>query len=823
MEKNSILNTIDQIASQAKKQGLAHLHTQNSQLSDNCLILDEKEVVNFGSCSYLGLELDERLKNAAKEGIENFGTQFSSSRAYVSLGLYKSLENKLSQLFEAAVLVTPTTTLGHIGAIPVLVSSADAVIMDHQVHTSVQTAVGLVKAKDTHVELVRHNRLDLLEKRILELKGKHEKIWYMADGVYSMYGDLAPMDEIYALLDKYPELWFYVDDAHAMTAFGNRGRGVVLGSRAIHPRMVVAVSLNKAFATGGGALVFPTAELAQKVRNCGTTLITSGPMQPSALAAANACVDMHLSNEIKIYQDELAEKIRYTHLLLKKYNLPDLAEPTTPIFFVAVGLPKVGYNIINRMIESGYYLNLGIFPAVPIKNTGIRFTITRLHTFEQIENMIAAMAHHYPLALEEEGVTRNQIYAAFKIPLPDEKAMNQLVQAGINHTQLITSHYKSIAEVPVTEWDGLMNARGIFNANALAVLEKSFSNNEKPEDNWLFDYLVIRDFTGKPVLATFTTCAITKDDMLSHEAVSFDVETKRKSNPYLFTSRTLSLGSQLTEGNHLYIDYASPMWKEALQILMQKMEQLQHTYKASTLMLRDLPAVDSRMDDFMVDNGYFKVHLPESYKTDVSSWNNEDEFYESLSKRSKRHFKENIRRHESRFSTVVSTQVSEPELRECYALYTRVKNNSLALNTFSLPYALFQKMNESGDWEIIRMYVDGETGPGKCAGMVMAYRHGNSYSGVIVGLNYDVNSETPVYRRALYEVILRTKALGCQFANFGFSAGVEKKKFGAVAVESCAYMQVKDNFNMAALYSNSVKPLSNQYELSAVERRVQSV
>src|SRR5687768_18127799 len=105
MEKNSILNTIDQIASQAKKQGLAHLHTQNKSLSDNQLILDEKEVVNFGSCSYLGLELDSRLKDAAKEGIDNFGTQFSSSRAYVSLGLYKSLEEKLSQLFEAPTLV----------------------------------------------------------------------------------------------------------------------------------------------------------------------------------------------------------------------------------------------------------------------------------------------------------------------------------------------------------------------------------------------------------------------------------------------------------------------------------------------------------------------------------------------------------------------------------------------------------------------------------------------------------------------------------------------------------------------------------------------
>lgn len=820
MKKNSILNTIDQIAATAKKNGLAHLYTEDKSLTDNSLTLDDRAVVNFGSCSYLGLELDSRLREAAKAGIDQYGTQFSSSRAYVSLGLYKSLEEKLSRLFETPVLVTPTTTLGHIGAIPVLVGSQDAVIMDHQVHNSVQTAVNLVKSRDTQVELLRHNRLDLLEKRILELKGCHEKIWYMADGIYSMFGDLAPMDAIYALLDKYPELWVYVDDAHAMTAFGRMGRGSVLGNRKIHERMIVAVSLNKAFATGGGALVFPNAELAQRVRNCGTTLITSGPMQPSALAAANACVDLHLSGEIHGLQEELADKIRYTHQLLKKYGLPDLAEPTTPIFFIAVGFPKVGYNLINRMIESGFYLNLGIFPAVPIKNTGIRFTVTRLHTFEQIEQMVQAMAYHYPLALKEENVTKAQIYAAFKIPHPDEQVMNQLVESAVNHSNLISHHYKSIFDVPANEWNSVMQGRGIFDWNTLNMLERAFSNNTKPEDNWQFDYFIVRDFSGTPVLATFTTCALTKDDMLSHEAVSFDVEQKRRTNPYLFTSRTLSLGSQLTEGNHLYVDYRSPFWKEALQLLMQKMEELQYNYKASTLMIRDLPSDDTRMDDFMVANGYFKVALPESYKLDLRTWSNEEEFYQNLSKRSKRHFKENIRRYAARFVTQVRSGLTASEIQDCYSLYKNVKANSLALNTFTMPESLFKHLGAGKNWEVIQLFVREDSGAEVYAGMVLAYHQQSSYSGVIVGLDYQVNATTPVYRRALYEVMMRAKALGCEEVNFGFSAGIEKRKFGAVAIESCAYMQVKDNFNMAALYNNSVKSLSIQHELSVVERRI---
>ena len=160
--------------------------------------------------------------------------------------------------------------------------------------------------------------------------------------------------------------------------------------------------------------------MARRVRTCGGPLITSGPLQPAQLGSAVAAAKIHLTNEIYDMQEDLRERIKFTGLMLKKYHLPVIAENNAAVFFVGVHLPKVGYNMVRRMLEAGYYVNLGIFPAVPMKNTGIRFTITRLHSFSQIEQMIRTMAEELPKALKEEGVTYEDIYKAFKMPLPEQ-------------------------------------------------------------------------------------------------------------------------------------------------------------------------------------------------------------------------------------------------------------------------------------------------------------------------------------------------------------------------------------------------------------------
>ncbi len=798
--KNTSFEIVDQIATYAASNGIAHLFNEDEILNNNLITLNGKKAVNFGSCSYLGLEFDDRLKQASIEAVQRYGTQFSESRAYVSVKLYAELEQLLTRLFGYPTLVVPTTTLGHIGAIPVLVQQDDAVIVDHQVHTSVQTAVQLVKARGTHVELIRHNRVDLLEERIQALSKTHFQVWYMADGIYSMYGDACPIKEINYLLDTYKQFRFYADDAHGMSCFGENGKGYILNNFKLHERAVMATSFAKAFATGGAALVFPNKELARKVRACATTLITSGPMQPACLGAAIAAANIHLSSEINTLQDDLKSKILFANLMLKKYKLPLISASEAAIFFVGVSLPKLGYNLVKRMLNRGYYVNLGIFPAVPMRNTGIRFTITRLHSFAQIESMISTLAEEFPQALAEEEMTMEQIYRAFKMPIPEEVQQDQAIQTLVNQSlELSLEHRETIFDVNMQEWNSLFEGKGNFDWHGCAFLENTFSNHTLPENNWKFDYIIVRDHNGLVIAATFLTTSLWKDDMLAPAEVSELVEQKRKNDPYYLTSLVMTTGSQLTEGEHVYINKSSHLWKDAMRKLFDKMHELQDQYQANSIVVRDFMNTDESFDSFFVDNGFFKFSLPEANIIPSLDWENENGFYETLTKRSRQHYRQDIKKHIHKYELKTHETADKSDLLKWYQLYLNVKQKNRGLNTFTLPYRLFENMLIDGRWEIMTLHLKEEYNYKKIEGpsaVMFFYRSGEAFVPVLLGMDYTYQREYKTYLQVLYHTVMRAKQHQCKTLSLGFSATTEKKKVGAQPIPVVAYMQMKDSYHM---------------------------
>lgn len=809
-ETISMIDTIDEIATYGAKKGVFHLNTGNFKISGSKIFLNgeiNKEVTNFGSCSYLGLEFDPRLKQAAKDAIDCYGTQFSTSRTYISNRYYKELESLLDKIFDAHAVVTPTTTLGHIGAIPLFIGSNDALILDHQVHHSVQTAVNLVKSKGVHTELVRHNRMDLLEERIKILRQTHKKVWYMADGIYSMFGDATPVEEIYTLLNKYPELHFYVDDAHGMSCFGKNGRGYVLGKKPIHEKMIVATSFAKAFATGGGALIFPTKEMARRFRTCGGPMIFSGPMQPSQLGAAIASAKIHISEEINLFQEQLHASIRYANTLIKKYELPLISKSDSPVFFIGVSLPKIGYKMISRMINDGFFLNLGIFSAVPMKNTGIRFTITRNHSFREIEKMIQALAKNLKEVLLEESFTIEQIYKAFKMnPVKAEKPV-ELAPAEITETNFEVIHCKSISQIDKQLWDQLLGERGSFNWEGMKFLENTFTGNETEENNWTFDYVIVKDALKNPILATFLTSSLWKDDMLASESVSSQIESKRVAgDPYYLVSKVFTTGSTVTAGNHLYLDRSSSLWKDALDILLKKIAALQEEYHTSSTMLRDLPQRDADLDGFMMENGYFKINMPKSHTVEISQWSTRQGFLKTLSKRGQKHIKQDVFRHEDKYELTVCKNPTLEEIQHWYQLYLNVKNKSLELNTFTLPFRMFENMAQNPNWEVLTLSLKPEfdsRSERKPVAVMLNFVTEKAYSFMMVGIDYNFQHEYKPYRQAMYNVLIRAKGLGKKLVYLGYSASIEKRKFGAIPVESVGYMQAKDNYSMEVIESMS--------------------
>lgn len=802
---NSFYDTVDQIVTYGIDKGILHLYTSDKSFEGTRIEINEKKILNFGSCSYLGLEFDPRIKEAAKKAIDKYGTQFSESRAYVSLGSYKELQYLLENIFDAYCVITPTTTLGHIASIPVLVDDADAVIMDQQVHNSVQTAVQIVKARGVHIEYVRHNRMDLLEERVKELRSKHKKIWYMADGIYSMFGDSTPIDEIYHLMDKYPELFYYVDDAHGMSIHGKHGRGFVLGNHDIHPKMALATSLNKAFASGGGVLVYRDKELARKVGTVGGPLLSSGPMQPSALGAAIASAKIHLSDEIIEMQDKLKDNIEFTMLMLQEYHLPLISKAGAAIFFVGVSLPKLGHNLVKRMLDAGFYVNLGVFPTVPMKQTGIRFTITRLHTFKEIERMVSTLAREFQLAMKEENITLPEIYKAFKKPVPEELLLDQSFNNVIKRSSsLHLEHFSSITDIHKPEWNKLFENKGTFDWDGLKILESAFTQNKLPEDNWIFDYLLIKDHQNNIVAGTFLTTALWKDDMLSQGIVSMRVEEQRINDPYYLTSTVICCGSLITEGEHLFINFQSELWKDALQLLIEKIYSLMDVRKAQHIVLRDFTGINEQLDNLMVDNGFFKISMPESHEVSNLSWNNKADYYNSLSHKSKIHLRTNVLRNESKFKIeIIPRTDSESEIDYWYQLYLNVKNKSLELNTFALPRKLFSLINENENWEAIKLTLK-DTGDEKPSCVIFCYKTPEAYIPLIIGIDYTFNKEFGIYRQALYQLVLRARHLEKQKIFLGFSATIEKKKVGAKPVKTFAYMHTSDSYNMEALSAISV-------------------
>src|SRR5574338_503464 len=330
--ENTTVSIIDNCLTESVKKGVLHLNASDRSLEGVQITINDKKLINFGSCSYLGLEQDPRLKEAVIDATMRYGTQFSASRAYVSAPLYPELEALLTQLFQAFPVITASTTLGHLSTIPVIIGPNDAIILDLQVHASIQLATNQCRVQGTPIEIIRHSDMNALEKAIQAFRQKGmRRIWYFIDGVFSMYGDIAPLADLYTLLGKYDNFYLYADDAHGMSWAGTHGRGVVLGSRPMHPKMIVSVSLNKAFAASGGAIIFPNAEWQRQVRTCGGTMIFSGPIQPPMLGAAIASAKIHLSEEIHELQKQLQEKILYFNQLMTEYNLPLLSKDLTPI------------------------------------------------------------------------------------------------------------------------------------------------------------------------------------------------------------------------------------------------------------------------------------------------------------------------------------------------------------------------------------------------------------------------------------------------------------------------------------------------------------
>ena len=352
--------------------------------------VDGLRCLNFGSCSYLGLERRAELRDGVEDASRRIGTQFPFPRLYLQSPLYAELEANLTKITGRCVLVSSNTTLGHISALPVLVQPDDAIVIDQFAHASLQLAVGLLRG----IRLVhlRHSRMDQLRGLSEQLSQSHRAIWYVCDGLYSMHGDFAPIDSLANLLSEFPKLNLYIDDAHSTSWTGCFGRGHVLEKLAGHDRVTVALSLNKAFSAAGGAIAFPKPEPYWSVRRGGGPMIFSGPIQPPMLGAAVASSKLHLTDEFRTLQAAECERIRLVLQLAREHEVPLGSWDESPIFFVPCGPEGQTCQLARSLQQRGFYACAAGFPAVPRNRSGIRFTVSIHNEIEDIHAFMTELA-----------------------------------------------------------------------------------------------------------------------------------------------------------------------------------------------------------------------------------------------------------------------------------------------------------------------------------------------------------------------------------------------------------------------------------------------
>jgi len=380
--------TVNRILEEARSSGLVCNRAESGN-GPKCTI-GGRVLSNFGSCSYMALETHPALRAGATAALEEYGTQFSFSRAYLEAPLYGELEAALDTIAGRPCLVAASTTLAHLAALPVLINDDDVVLIDQFAHASLHMATELLKG--TVVERVRHNRLDFLEDRIKAYSKAGRAVWYLCDGVYSMLGDFAPFAALRELLERYPQLHLYIDDAHAVSWIGKYGRGVALKELGDSERVVAALSLNKAFSGAGGALALPSEALRRRIRNCGGTMVFSGPIQPPMLGAALASAKLHLDPSFEALQHELHERIRIAREAIVRHALPVATEDWTPICMVQFDSAERARRTVNEIMARGFYCCYSAFPAVPMDRPSVRFTLSRHNDLNEVARFVETLA-----------------------------------------------------------------------------------------------------------------------------------------------------------------------------------------------------------------------------------------------------------------------------------------------------------------------------------------------------------------------------------------------------------------------------------------------
>ncbi len=365
-------------------QGLYPFYHPIESGQDTEVFLRGKKILMFGSNSYLGLTRHPEVVEAAKQALNKYGTGASGSRLMNgNLDLHEELEKQLADFVgKESATVFSTGFQSNLGTIPALAGRNDYILIDEKNHASIIEGTRLSFAKTLKFA---HNDMDDLE-RLLQKTDKDKVTLIVVDGIFSMEGDIAPLDKMTFLADKY-NASIMVDDAHSFGVLGNGGRGTANHFGVTDKVDIIMGTFSKSLASLGG-FVAGSHDAINYLKHTARALLFSASIPPAAAASVLKALELIKREPERI--DRLWENTNYAKKLLVDNGF-DIGQSTTPIIPIHVGDDVKTYKLATLMLQKGVYVNPVVHPAVEKGKAILRYSLMATHTKEQIDRSVEVL------------------------------------------------------------------------------------------------------------------------------------------------------------------------------------------------------------------------------------------------------------------------------------------------------------------------------------------------------------------------------------------------------------------------------------------------
>ncbi len=365
---------------EAKETGIYPFFIPLDENEGTEVIYDGRRVIMCGSNNYLGLTTHPKVRKAAIDAINRYGTSCTGSRFLNgNMSLHERLEAQLAAwVGKEAALVFSTGMQVNLGTISAVLGRGDIVILDKEDHASIVDGAFLSGAK---IERYRHNDMDHLERVFKSLPEEKGKL-LVVDGLFSMEGDIAPLPEIVPLCQQYG-VRLMVDDAHAMGVLGG-GRGTAAQFGMTDDVDLIMSTFSKSFASLGG-FIAGDMDVVEYIKHHARSLIFSASIPPANSAAALAALEVMRTEPDRIERvNEIADYMRREYQRLGF----DTGTSETPVIPIIIGDDALTFMTWKLLFENGVFVNPVISPAVAPGRQLLRTSYMATHTNEQLDQVL---------------------------------------------------------------------------------------------------------------------------------------------------------------------------------------------------------------------------------------------------------------------------------------------------------------------------------------------------------------------------------------------------------------------------------------------------